>query len=61
MKKAKLIKQGQKAQREQEKKMNQTQKNNVQKTVSAVVEWIENKRTQKQDPRKAFAALFAQP
>ncbi|HMX26408.1 MAG TPA: hypothetical protein PLD20_05935 [Blastocatellia bacterium] len=61
MNKAKLIKQGEIAQRDQEKTMKQAQKNNVQKTVRAVVEWVENQRNQKEDPRKAFAALFAQP
>lgn len=33
----------------------------VKKKVDAMVEWIENQRNQRQDPRKAFAALFAQP
>lgn len=60
MKKARLIKQGEIAQREQAKKSRSAQKNNVQKTVNAVVDWIESRRTQKEDPRKAFAALFAQ-
>ena len=60
MTKAKLIKRSEVAELEQAKKAKQ-QKNNVQKTVNAVVDWIENKRVQREDPRKAFAALFSQP
>lgn len=60
MTKAKLIKRSEVAEREEAKKVRQ-QKNNVQKTVNAVVDWIENKRVQREDPRKAFAALFSQP
>jgi hypothetical protein len=33
----------------------------VKKTVNIVVEWLDNQRGQSKDPRKAFAALFAQP
>ncbi len=33
----------------------------VKKTLDAVNEWIENRKTQHEDPRKAFAALFSQP
>jgi len=60
MTKAKLIKRSEVLEREQARKA-KPQKNNVQKTVDAVVEWIENQRTQREDPRKAFAALFTQP
>ena len=60
MKKARLIKHSEIAQREQAKRTRPAQKSNVQKTVSAVVDWIESHRIQKEDPRKAFAALFAQ-
>ncbi len=60
MTKAKLIKRSEVAEREQARKAKQ-QKNNVRKTVNAVVGWIENKRVQREDPRKAFAALFSQP
>jgi len=60
MTKAKLIKQSEVLERERARKA-KPQKSNVQKTVSAVVEWVENHRTQREDPRKAFAALFTQP
>lgn len=61
MTKAKLIKRTEVAEREQAKKAKPQQKSNVQKTMTAVVEWIENRQAQREDPRKAFAALFAQP
>ncbi len=61
MTKAKLIKRGEVVAREKTKKAQSMQKNNVQKTMTAVVEWVENQRIQREDPRKAFAALFAQP
>jgi hypothetical protein len=60
MTKAKLIKRSEIAEREQAKKA-KPQKTNVQKTVDAMVGWIENQRVQREDPRKAFAALFSQP
>ncbi|MEO6726066.1 MAG: hypothetical protein ABIU20_04455 [Blastocatellia bacterium] len=60
MTKAKLIKRSEIAEREQARKA-RPQKSNVQKTVSAVVGWIENQRVQREDPHKAFAALFSQP
>ncbi|MEP7336512.1 MAG: hypothetical protein ABI977_02000 [Acidobacteriota bacterium] len=60
MTKAKLIKRSEVVEREQARKA-KPQKNNVQKKVNAVVEWIENRRVQREDPRKAFAALFTQP
>jgi hypothetical protein len=60
MTKAKLIKQSEVLERERARKA-KPQKSNVQKTVNAVVEWVENRRTQREDPRKAFAALFTQP
>jgi len=58
--KAKLIKRSEVVEREQARKA-MPQKSNVQKKVNAVVEWIENRRVQREDPRKAFAALFTQP
>ena len=61
MTKAKLIKRTEVEEREQKQKARRPQKNNVQKTMDAVVEWIENQRSQREDPRKAFAALFTQP
>ena len=60
MTKAKLIKRSEVAEREQARKA-KPQKSNVRKTVNAVVGWIENQRVQREDPRKAFAALFARP
>ncbi len=61
MVKAKLIKRTEVAEREQARKAALPQKINVQKTVDAVVGWIESQRNQREDPRKAFAALFTQP
>lgn len=61
MAKAKLIKRGEVIEREKAKRDQLMKKNNMKKTVTAVVEWVENQRTQREDPRKAFAALFAQP
>jgi hypothetical protein len=61
MTRAKLIKRSEVAEREKVKKARLTQKNNVQKKVNAMVEWIERQQAQREDPRKAFAALFAQP
>ena len=60
MTKARLIKRSEVVEREQARKA-KPQKSNVQKKVNAVVEWIENQRVQREDPRKAFAALFTQP
>lgn len=60
MRKARLIKRGEVVERETAKKAKLTQKAQVQKTINSVVEWVENQRTQREDPRKAFAALFAQ-
>lgn len=61
MTKAKLIKRSEFVEREKVKKARSIPKNNMQKTVTAVVEWVENQRIQREDPRKAFAALFALP
>lgn len=61
MTKAKLIKRGEVAEREKARKTRLAKKSNVQKPINAVIEWIENQRTQREDPRKAFAALFTQP
>jgi hypothetical protein len=60
MTKARLIKRSEVVERELARKA-KPQKSNVQKKVSAVVGWIENQRAQREDPRKAFAALFTQP
>jgi hypothetical protein len=64
MTKARLVKKQELIEREQVKKTNSARKSQrkvVKKTVDAMVEWLENQRVQRQDPRKAFAALFAQP
>lgn len=61
MTKAKLIKRSEIAERINSKKTKPVKKENVQKTVNAVVEWVEGLRAQREDPRKTFAALFAQP
>lgn len=33
----------------------------VRRKVDLVIEWVERKSIERQDPRKAFAALFSQP
>ncbi len=33
----------------------------VRRKVDLVLDWVERKGTERQDPRKAFAALFSQP
>lgn len=61
MKKARLIKKQEAIERQQAKESQVPQKKVVEKTVNAVVGWLENQRAQRQDPRKAFADLFSQP
>ncbi|MCI0338686.1 MAG: hypothetical protein L0226_14000 [Acidobacteria bacterium] len=64
MTKARLIKKKEIVEREQKKESSlpeEPQKKVVEKTVDAVVDWLESQSTQRQDPRKAFAALFVQP
>ena len=47
---------------EQEAKRNRILKKPVvRKTVEAVADWLENRKPEREDPRKAFAALFSQP
>lgn len=57
--KARLIKKQEVIEREQTQSTDLPQKV-VKQTVDVMVEWLEKQRNQRQDPRKAFAALFAQ-
>jgi len=61
MKKARLIKRNETTVGEQAKPDRLPPQPMVKKTLDAVNEWIENRKTQHEDPRKAFAALFSQP
>ena len=58
---AKLIKREDTIAIEAAKRSRSIKKPVVKKTVEAVAEWIENQKNDRQDPRKAFAALFSQP
>lgn len=60
MNKARLIKQKEVAEFEQARKARRMSKPTLKKTVDTVKGWIEGQRS-KEDPRKAFADLFAQP
>jgi hypothetical protein len=60
-KKARLIKREDAAALEAAKRNRLLKKPVVKKTVEAVADWIETQRAERPDPRKAFAALFAQP
>jgi hypothetical protein len=60
MTKARLIKKGEIKEREAQKDSESTEvKESVKQQLGAMVEWPV--RTKRQDPRKAFADLFAQP
>lgn len=61
MTKARLIKRGEAIERERVKKIRLSQKAQVQKKINSMMDWVETHRTQREDPRKAFAALFTQP
>ena len=61
MMKARLIKQKDAVAQETAKRNSLLKKPAVKKTVDAVAEWMEGQRKERPDPRKAFAALFAQP
>ncbi len=61
MAKARLIKKHEMIEREQEKAVEQKPVIKNKNKMDAVVEWLENQRTERKDPRKAFDALFAQP
>lgn len=61
MSKARLIKKQDFVDRQEEKRQVARQRPTLKKKVNAVVEWLDSKREQRQDPRKAFEALFAQP
>jgi hypothetical protein len=61
MKKARLIKKQEMIERERAKISNLPKKKVVQEKMNAMVEWLADQRSQRQDPRKAFADLFAQP
>ncbi len=60
MKKARLIKRKEAVELEEARKVRRSAKPALQKTMNTVKEWIENQAI-KEDPRKAFADLFAQP
>jgi hypothetical protein len=61
MTKARLIKKQEMIERERAKKSDVPKKKVVQEKMNAMVEWLADQRGQRQDPRKAFADLFAQP
>lgn len=61
MTKARLIKKQDVVERKEIKKPVLAEKKVVKQTVDSVVEWLEAQRDRREDPRKAFAALFAQP
>lgn len=59
MTKAKLIKKDEAIKRRKEQIAQKSQKQVAKKTMIAVSEWIEERRSQRLNPRTAFAALFA--
>jgi hypothetical protein len=61
MTKAKLIKKDEAIKRRKEQTAQKSQKQATKKTMIAVSEWIEGRRSERLDPRTAFAALFAWP
>jgi hypothetical protein len=61
MKKARLIKRQDALASEEAKQPKTLKKTMVIKTVEAVTDWIESRKSEREDPRKAFAALFTQP
>jgi hypothetical protein len=61
MTKARLIKREEAIALQAAKRSRLMKKPVVKKTVEAVAEWIETRKNEHQDPRKAFAALFSQP
>lgn len=61
MKKARLIKRQDALAIEESKEPKTVKKPMVIKTVEAVTGWIESRKSEREDPRKAFAALFSQP
>ncbi|MEP7274679.1 MAG: hypothetical protein ABI882_24530 [Acidobacteriota bacterium] len=61
MMKAKLVKREEMIERQQAKAAQRAQKQAVRQTMGVVGDWIEFGRSQRIDPRAAFAALFAQP
>ena len=61
MGKARLVKKQEAVEREQAKNTKLPQRKAMEKTMDAMVGWLKNQRVQRQDPRKAFADLFAQP
>lgn len=61
MMKAKLIKRSDVAEQERSRKSKPPQKAKVQRRINILVDWIEKQHSNREDPRKAFAALFAQP
>lgn len=61
MTKARLIKKQDVSDQQIGKPAGRAKKPVMKKKVDAMVEWLESQRNQRQDPRKAFAALFVQP
>lgn len=61
MTKAKLIKREEVIERQQAKAQQKVKKQAVRKTMEIVGDWIDTQRSQRVDPRAAFAALFTQP
>ena len=59
MAKARLIKKNELVEREQAKVADPPQGKVVKQTVNAVVDWLDQHRNRREDPRKAFNALFA--
>lgn len=61
MTKARLVKRETALAQEEAKRNRLLKQPVVKKTVEAVTDWLEVQKTEKKDPRKAFAALFSQP
>lgn len=61
MTKAKLIKREEVIERQQVKAQQKGKKRATRKTMEIVGDWLDAQRSQRVDPRAAFAALFAQP
>jgi hypothetical protein len=61
MAKARLVKRQEVIEREKGKAETKAPRPVIKKKVNAVVEWLEAQKVEREDPRKAFAALFVQP
>jgi hypothetical protein len=59
--KARLVKRQEVIDREKDKAEAKPLQPVIKDKVNAVVEWLETKKVEREDPRKKFAALFIQP